>query len=357
MVAEVDYTRFHSTGVTVVVDAGGVASASNNWQTQAGLPAGLVPPNILNPQPQAENGGTPFREESGAETPFLLLEGFQGFIGQSTVMLWGKAPYEAAGSFVEDVNVAPFDDFPGPGDIDTNDDGFFNTDRSNGGIAGIVHYTITRAENDPRWAVAENWEPGVSDVRIQLWDENRTHLLNEVTTDNWNNSLPEGCQGPAVHVSWADRPTATTACATSTRRVRPCSTAATRSAPSCRTTRRQPDLQPAGRRPRKWRGRLPAGKYVVKMIVPPGYKVQKEEDKNVDFGDQYIPQQFWLTGYDLADAAASPVTTLAAPVSATPTTIALAPRRRREGRNVHPNDVINVDRRSHARHGDRSATP
>ncbi len=32
------------------------------------------------------------------------------------------------------------------------------------------------------------------------------------------------------------------------------------------------------------------------MIVPPGYKVQKEEDKNVDFGDQYIPQQFWLDG-------------------------------------------------------------
>ena len=37
------------------------------------------------------------------------------------------------------------------------------------------------------------------------------------------------------------------------------------------------------------------------MIVPPGYKVQKEEDKNVDFGDTYVPQQFWLTGYPLAD--------------------------------------------------------
>ena len=194
MVAEVDYTRFHSTGLTVVVDAGGDASAAGsnayNWQAQAGLPPGLIPPETLNPQLQPDNGNKPFRTESGAETPFLLLEGFQGFIGQSTVMLWGKAPYAPPGSIEQDVNVAPFDDFPGPGDKDANGDGKFNTDQFNGGIAGIVHYGITRAENDPRWAAAENWEPGVSDVRVQLWDENRTHLLNEVTTDNWNNSLP-----------------------------------------------------------------------------------------------------------------------------------------------------------------------
>ena len=55
----------------------------------------------------------------------------------------------------------------------------------------------------------------------------------------------------------------------------------------------------AGERP------IPAGQYVVKIIVPPGYKLQKEEDKNVDFGDTYVPQQFWLTGYPLADAAAA----------------------------------------------------
>ena len=38
-------------------------------------------------------------------------------------MLWGKAPYAKPGSFSEDVNVAPFDDFPGPGDFDANGDG------------------------------------------------------------------------------------------------------------------------------------------------------------------------------------------------------------------------------------------
>ena len=33
---------------------------------------------------------------------------------------------------------------------------------------------------------------------------------------------------------------------------------------------------------------LPPGAYVVKVIVPDGYKLVKEEDKNVDFGDEYI---------------------------------------------------------------------
>ena len=95
-------------------------------------------------------------------------------------MMWGKAPYEQPGSIPRTSTSRRSSDFPGPGDVDGNGDGKFNTDHFNGGIAGIVHYGITRAENDPRWAAAENWEPGVSDVRVQLWDENRTHLLNEV---------------------------------------------------------------------------------------------------------------------------------------------------------------------------------
>src|SRR2546430_1144772 len=33
---------------------------------------------------------------------------------------------------------------------------------------------------------------------------------------------------------------------------------------------------------------LPAGKYVVEVIVPPGYELVKEEDKNILIGDNYI---------------------------------------------------------------------
>ena len=40
---------------------------------------------------------------------------------------------------------------------------------------------------------------------------------------------------------------------------------------------------------------LPPGKYVVEMIVPPGYELVKEEDKNILMGDAYdapVTQQF-----------------------------------------------------------------
>src|ERR1700719_2629710 len=33
---------------------------------------------------------------------------------------------------------------------------------------------------------------------------------------------------------------------------------------------------------------LPAGKYVVEMVIPPGYELVKEEDKNILIGDNYI---------------------------------------------------------------------
>src|SRR5205807_3127703 len=33
---------------------------------------------------------------------------------------------------------------------------------------------------------------------------------------------------------------------------------------------------------------LPAGNYVVEMVVPPGYELVKEEDKNILIGDNYI---------------------------------------------------------------------
>src|SRR6201981_2922648 len=43
----------------------------------------------------------------------------------------------------------------------------------------------------------------------------------------------------------------------------------------------------------------PAGKYVVEVVVPPGYELVKEEDKNILIGDNYIApatQQFAVLG-------------------------------------------------------------
>jgi hypothetical protein len=43
------------------------------------------------------------------------------------------------------------------------------------------------------------------------------------------------------------------------------------------------------RRPGAIETALPPGTYIVEVIVPPGYELVKEEDKNVDLGDAYVP--------------------------------------------------------------------
>lgn len=141
-VAEVDFARFEATGVRVVVDEGGPVS-DNQWGE-----------GKRNPQIQAN--GRPFRREVGP----VLTEAYQQFAGQNTRFEWGKAPYD------NDVNVEPLNDFPGPGDTDVDEDGRYD---NNGGISGVVFYATTRAEDDPRFAAGEEWEPGVPRVQVNLY--------------------------------------------------------------------------------------------------------------------------------------------------------------------------------------------
>jgi hypothetical protein len=42
----------------------------------------------------------------------------------------------------------------------------------NGGISGIVEYAVTRAEDDPRYAAAEDWEPAIPHVQVNLYEDN-----------------------------------------------------------------------------------------------------------------------------------------------------------------------------------------
>ena len=315
-VAEVDYTRFRATGVTTVVDNGGNPTLDLQWSQDVQAIAGDSPtdPRVLAPQPQAVRPGWAANEQASyggrarTEVGPVLLEGFQGFIGQTNAFLWGKAPYDVPGSHAVDINVAPFDDFPGTGDVDWNANGRFDTDEFNGGITGIVHYSTTRAENNARWGSAEVWEPGIAGVKVQLWDATRTHLLNEVTTDSWDDSIPAGCQGAIF--SYLGQPKDCYDGLRNWNQVRPAvfdggyafytvlQDSYNPANPSAVPTFNLPLDQRTAERP------LPAGKYVVKVIVPPGYQLVKEEDKNVDFGEEYIPAQFFLTGYALADAAA-----------------------------------------------------
>ena len=160
MVAEIDYARYKATSATVVVDDGGgdpltgKINADQNraklWNAAPGLfgsndPALSYDPWArLSPQQQADTecpfGKSPpcyFRTESvEGGSGAILLEAIQTFLGATNHIEWGKTPY---------------------------------TINENGGIAGIVYYGITRAEDDPRYAAAENWEPGIPRVQVNVF--------------------------------------------------------------------------------------------------------------------------------------------------------------------------------------------
>lgn len=280
LVAEVDYARFKATGATVVVDAGGEVPADAGWA----MPSW----DKLNPQPQSENGGLPYRTETGP----VLLEAFQGFLGHTSVIEWGKTLY-------------------GPGE--------------NGGISGIVYYATTRAENDPRYAAPETWEPGIPRVQVNLYrdfknqsgalkpdgiiddvngdsvvtladvdnhplgwrdgsgakgaediDRNNNgtfdygDALQIATTDSWDDNQPSGCQGDAFIVNGAP-----TDCFDGLRNFNQVRPGVFDGGYAFGRPAGDPDL--------------PVGTYIVEAITPPGYQHVKEEDKNVDFGDDYTP--------------------------------------------------------------------
>jgi hypothetical protein len=89
-------------------------------------------------------------------------------------------------------------------------------DPTNGGIVGSVTYDTTRNELDPRYAAAEDWQPGVPDVPVKLYDTvdcgtnagapcdaddnyeladdgsyKKGKLLNSYLSENWQR--PTGC--------------------------------------------------------------------------------------------------------------------------------------------------------------------
>ena len=328
-IIEVDFARFKATGATIIVDDGGVVNPNPPFDGK------------INPQPQfcvasdVANGtianygadqiaGTaddvlctavgqpiihPFRGDNLArlEQGLVLLEATTIYADQTNIIDWGKVDYQ-------------------PGE--------------NGGLAGVIVYATTRAENDPREAATEPWEPGIPRVQVNLYadwnndgviddadgngvieladvdnypfqwapqyqflddgvtpnpvwtgkkgpeDINRSgngkfsrgDALNIATSDSWDDNMPVGCQGPVQFVYGQPiRECAETLSTWNT--VRPgvfdggwaFTTYFTFADPAVETP-------------------LPGGRnYIVEAVPPLGYEVAKEEDKNVDFGDPYVP--------------------------------------------------------------------
>ncbi|WP_158083014.1 multicopper oxidase domain-containing protein [Methyloprofundus sedimenti] len=134
-IVEVDYTRFKATGATFVIDDGGPIS-----------PSQIFPFETVN-APQKQIGGNYYRTETGP----VLTEGMIIHPGQLNIADFGKAPFDHA---------------------------------ENGGLAGIVYYATTRAENNPQFAVGEEWEPGIPGVQVNLYvDSNNDDVIDDLDSN------------------------------------------------------------------------------------------------------------------------------------------------------------------------------
>jgi hypothetical protein len=277
LVAEVDFARYKATGATIVVDGGGQVLPHNGWTWPSY--------GRLNPQVQDHinpiTGNALSRTESGP----VLSQAFQGFLGQTNVIHWGKTNYG-----------------PGP-------DGIFGTqDDENGGISGIVFYDVTRAEDDPRYNVGELWQPGIPNVTVNLYridgrdgggKPNALTLINQTQTDSWDASEPNGCPGEATDIFYMDGK-----CYDGLRnfnQVRP----GVFDGGYAFTSHFQPSF---GAPDAVEVEGLPAGSYVVEVVPASPYKVVKSQDKNVDFGESYSISPLALPPVCAGDAYTVPAT-------------------------------------------------
>lgn len=299
LVVEVDFARYKATGLTTVVDYGGEIPEHNGWD----MPSF----GKLNPQPQFDPNGDPIinpntdNNLSFTEAGEVLTRAMHLFLGQANIFHWGKTGY-------------------GPGE--------------NGGISGVVYYAVTRAEDDPRYAAAEPWEPGIPRVQVNLYkDSDCDGIIDDLDGDGfptladvdnypfgWRDDQnllgPEDIDrngngifdaGDAIQIittdSWDDDPP---------------TWAIHEVLPVIHGQEVQPGFDNFGTwnqaQPGVFDGGyaftsyfpggivsgsdevegLPVGLYIVEASTPYGYELVKEEDKNVDFGDTWEPSPLLL---------------------------------------------------------------
>ncbi len=252
LVAEVDFARFKATGATFYTDDGGPIDPynPNSWDSN------LKPQfqgNPVDPGMWIHDGYGGDYGDARTEQGVVLTQSFQAFLGQTNVIEWGKAPY-------------------GPGE--------------NGGISGVVFYSVTRAEDDPRYGGAEPWEPGIPGVTVNLYDATGATLLATTTTDSWDATPPENCQiGSSIPFIYNGTEIDCYDGLRVFNQMRPgvfdggyafdeiC----------------QGGLDPDGTcTTGTLTSPIPSGRYIVEAEPPAGYQIVRSQDKNVDFGDDYV---------------------------------------------------------------------
>jgi hypothetical protein len=331
-VIESDTTRFKTTGTHVVYDAGGPADGTPGGGTSLiaanlantleaiSVPAVLRVPGArycasADCKPGDTAGGSTGRVDPGIVHPYGSTYGWQGFSGQNSFLEFGKKPYAVG---------------------------------ETGGIHGEVIYASTRPFDDPGLLIHTSWTPDVPGVTINLYQEGTAAdgtqsltLVDTTKTSSWDDwaqgfrsdgnpnmncpgqgaatgtnadlffftlfnqpmyldfynnqhsgppmhNIPNNSQykcydgmhnwnqlQPAPYDGMYQFPSITALNPTSGK---PAGTNCTICVPNPDTT----DAFRVGT------PMLPAGKYVVEVVVPPGYELVKEEDKNILIGDNYI---------------------------------------------------------------------
>jgi hypothetical protein len=294
LVTEVDFARFKATGMTTAIDYGGLIADVNApvWPSNGNKT--LQPQVDVNPN----TGNNLTRTETGP----VLLEAMQLFLGQTNLIDWGKTNYPAG---------------------------------ENGGISGIAFYSVTRAENDPRYGVGDPWEPGIPRVQVCLYKDNLNNTtglpvpngdgviddangngrvdlcdvdnypfgnfpgpedvvrsgdgvtfslgdaIQVAATDSWDDHNPTGCvqDRPVLHggeIGGGQIPECADAFGT-WNQVRP---GVFDGGYAFGAVAGVPVGDP---------NYLAAGMYIVEAVPPPSYSIVKEEDKNVIFGEAWTP--------------------------------------------------------------------
>ena len=332
-VIETDSTRYKQTGVHVVYDAGGPADGTPGGGTSTGvanfantIETNHLPTNLRVPGAvycaNADCGGASISTGVGnssapstgrIDPPWVTTEAWQGFIGQNELIEFGKKLFAGG---------------------------------ENGGIKGHVIYASTRPFDDPTLLLQTSWMPMVPGVTVNLYQEGTAAdgtqsltLADTTKTSSWDawaqgfhpdatgNLVPNmNCPGQDTTSPFYFTLRNTTQWLNPTtplpnnsqykcydgmhmfNQVQPAPYDGMYKFPS--VTGISPTTgKPAGTncticQPNRavasadWDyglPMLPPGKYVVEVVVPPGYELVKEEDKNILIGDNYIApvtQQF-----------------------------------------------------------------
>jgi len=369
-VVETDSTRYKNTGIHVVYDAGGPAdgtagggtSGIGNFMANTSeaipLPTNLrVPGAYYCSNADCTDAAAPFVSGGTGGTTgridpaWVNFEGWQGFSGQNSFLEFGKKPFvpgETGGIHGEVIyaSTRPFDDpsllihtswTPDVPGVTIN---LYQEGTAPDGTTSLTLVDTTKTSSWDEWAQGFRSD-GVPNMNcpgqgrdtgtdadlffFSLYNQpNYLDFYNSQHGGPAPTALPVNSQfkcydgmhnwnqlQPAPYDGYYTFPSITG--------LNP--TTGEPTGTNCKVCVTNPDANDAYRRPNTgvaagvlWTPTsggvpmLPPGKYVVEMIVPPGYELVKEEDKNILIGDNYIApvtQQFGGLGdiYILPDQA------------------------------------------------------